>query len=74
MEAMWPMLQQAQLDDYFIATNETKTIRECLKVAFGRVGLDGQKYMEFVVLRYYRPVDVERLIGDYSKAKRKMDW
>jgi hypothetical protein len=44
VEAMWLMLQQPEPDDYVIATNETHTIRECLEVAFGRVGLDWQKY------------------------------
>ena len=48
-------------------------IRECLEVAFGRVGLDWQKYVE-IDPRYYRPAEVELLIGDYGKAKRKMGW
>ena len=72
-EAMWLMLQQPEPDDYVIATNETHTIRECLEVAFGRVGLDWQKYVE-IDPRYYRPAEVELLIGDDSKAKRKMGW
>jgi len=54
-----------------IATNETHTIRECLEVAFGRVGLDWQKYVE-IDPRHDRPAEVELLIGDDSKAKRKM--
>jgi GDPmannose 4,6-dehydratase len=73
VEAMWLMLQQPEADDYVIATNETHTIRECLEVAFGRVGLDWQKYVE-IDPRYYRPAEVELLIGDASKAKRKMGW
>ncbi len=73
VEAMWLMLQQPEPDDYVIATNETHTIRECLEVAFGRVGLDWQKYVE-IDPRYYRPAEVELLIGDYSKAKSKMGW
>jgi GDPmannose 4,6-dehydratase len=73
VEAMWLMLQQPEPDDYVIATNETHTIRECLEVAFGRVGLDWQKYVE-IDPRYYRPAEVELLIGDYSKAQRKMGW
>jgi GDPmannose 4,6-dehydratase len=48
-------------------------IRECLEVAFGRVGLDWQKYVE-IDPRYYRPAEVELLIGDYSTAQRKMGW
>jgi len=73
VEAMWLMLQQPEPDDYVIATNETHTIRECLEVGFGRVGLDWQKYVE-IDPRYYRPAEVELLIGDASKAKRKMGW
>ena len=73
VEAMWLMLQQPEADDYVIATNETHTIRECLEVAFGRVGLDWQKHVE-IDPRYYRPAEVELLIGDYGKAKRKMGW
>ncbi|MFM7570111.1 MAG: GDP-mannose 4,6-dehydratase [Betaproteobacteria bacterium] len=73
VEAMWLMLQQPEPDDYVIATNETHTIRECLEVAFGHVGLDWQKYVE-IDPRYYRPAEVELLIGDASKAKRKMGW
>ena len=73
VEAMWLMLQQPEADDYVIATNETHTIRECLEVAFGRLGLDWQKHVE-IDPRYYRPAEVELLIGDASKAKRKMGW
>jgi GDPmannose 4,6-dehydratase len=73
VEAMWLMLQQPEPDDYVIATNETHTIRECLEMAFGRVGLDWQKYVE-IDPRYYRPAEVELLIGDYSTAQRKMGW
>jgi GDPmannose 4,6-dehydratase len=68
VEAMWLMVQENEPDDYVIATNETHTIRECLEVAFGLVGLDWQKYVE-IDPRYYRPAEVELLIGDYSKAK-----
>ncbi len=73
VEAMWLMLQQPEGDDYVVATNETHTIRECLDVAFGRLGLDWHKHVE-IDPRYYRPAEVELLIGDYSKAKRKMGW
>ena len=73
VEAMWLMLQQPEPDDYVIATNETHTIRECLELAFGRVGLDWQKYVE-IDPRYYRSAEVELLIGDASKAKCKMGW
>lgn len=73
VEAMWLMLQQDQADDYVIATNETHSIREFLDAAFGHVGLDWRKYVE-IDPRYYRPAEVEVLIGDYSKAKRKLGW
>ncbi|MDX1953613.1 MAG: GDP-mannose 4,6-dehydratase [Verrucomicrobiota bacterium] len=73
VEAMWLMLQQDKPDDYVIATNETHTIREFLDVAFGHVGLDWKKYVE-IDPRYYRPAEVELLIGDYSKAKKQLGW
>lgn len=73
VEAMWLMLQQPGGDDYVVATNETHSIRECLDVAFARVDLDWKKHVE-IDPRYYRPAEVELLIGDYSKAKEKMGW
>ncbi len=73
VEAMWLMLQQDTPDDYVIATNETHSIREFLDHAFGHVGLDWNKYVE-IDPRYYRPAEVELLIGDYSKAKKKLGW
>lgn len=73
VEAMWLMLQQETPDDYVVATNETHSIREFLDVAFGHVGLNWQDYVE-IDPRYYRPAEVELLIGDYSKAKKKLGW
>jgi len=73
VEAMWLMLQQDEPDDYVIATNETHTIREFLDLAFGHAGLDWKKYVE-IDPRYYRPAEVDLLIGDYSKAKKKLGW
>ncbi len=73
VEAMWMMLQQEKPDDYVIATGETHTVREFLELAFGRVGLDWQKYVELDP-RYLRPTEVDLLIGDPSKAKRQLDW
>ncbi len=73
VEAMWLILQQPEGDDYVVATNETHTIRECLEVAFGRLDLDWKKYVE-IDPRYYRPAEVDLLIGDYSKAKKKLGW
>ena len=73
VEAMWLMLQQPEPDDYVIATNETHSVREFLDHAFGHVGLDWQKHVE-IDPRYYRPAEVDVLIGDYSKARRKLGW
>ncbi len=71
--AMWRMLQQAEGDDYVVATNETHSIRECLDVAFGAVGLNWHDYVD-IDPRYYRPAEVDLLIGDSSKAQRKLGW
>ena len=73
VEAMWLMLQQDTPDDYVIATNETHSIKEFLEVAFSHVGLNWQDYLE-IDPRYYRPAEVELLIGDYSKAKKQLGW
>lgn len=73
VEAMWLMLQQDEPDDYVIATNETHSIREFLDLAFARVNLDWKKHVE-IDPRYYRPAEVDVLIGDYSKAKKKLGW
>ena len=73
VEAMWLMLQQPEPDDYVIATNETHSIREFLDVAFGHVGMDWQKYVE-IDPRYYRPAEVDLLIGDPAKAKKQLGW
>ncbi len=73
VEAMWLMLQQEKPDDYVIATGETHTIRDFLDAAFGHAGFDWQKHVE-IDPRYYRPAEVELLIGDASKAKRQLGW
>ena len=73
IEAMWLMLQQEQADDYVIATGETHSIREFLDVAFGHAGLDWTKHVE-IDPRYYRPAEVDLLIGDAGKAKRQLGW
>ena len=73
VEAMWLMLQQDKPDDYVVATNETHSIREFLEVAFSHAGLDWNKYVE-IDPRYFRPAEVELLIGDYSKAKKQLGW
>mgnify|MGYP000430468222 FL=1 len=73
VEAMWLMLQQDTPDDYVIATGETHTVREFLEVAFRHAGLDWQKHVE-IDPRYFRPAEVDLLIGDYAKAKQKLGW
>ena len=73
VEAMWLMLQQDQPDDYVIATNETHSVREFLEAAFAHAGLAWQKHVE-IDPNYFRPTEVDLLIGDYSKAKQKLGW
>ena len=73
VEAMWMMLQQDKPDDYVVATGETHSIREFLDLAFGYVKLDWKKYVA-IDPRYYRPAEVDLLMGDYSKAKKILGW
>jgi len=73
VEAMWLMLQQEEPDDYIIATGESHTVRELLELAFEYVHLDWKKYVKNDP-RYYRPTEVDQLVGDASKAKRKLGW
>ncbi len=73
VEAMWLMLQQDQPDDYVIATGESHSVREFLDEAFGYLGLDWKPYVE-VDPRYFRPAEVEVLVGDASKAERVLGW
>ena len=73
VEAMWLMLQQEQGDDYVIATGETHSVREFLEVGFACANLDWKKYVK-IDPRYYRPAEVDLLIGDASKAKKMLGW
>ena len=73
VEAMWLMLQQDSPDDYVIATGETHSVREFLEESFSLVELDWQKYVE-IDPKYFRPAEVDLLIGDSSKAKQKLGW
>jgi GDPmannose 4,6-dehydratase len=73
VEAMWLMLQQPQGDDYVIATGESHSVRECLDIAFGALDLDWQKYVE-IDARYFRPTEVDHLLGDATKARTKLGW
>ena len=73
VEAMWLMLQQDEPDDYVIATGEMISVREFCRLAFGHLGLDYEDYVE-IDPRYYRPTEVDELLGDPSKAKDKLGW
>ena len=73
VESMWLMLQQDEPDDYVIATGEAHSVKEFCEIAFDIVGLDWQEYVK-VDKRFMRPIDVNYLCGDYSKAKKKLGW
>ncbi len=73
VEAMWLMLQQKKADDFVIATGETHTVREFLVEAFHYAKLDIKKHVR-IDKRYFRPLEVNVLQGDYSKARRKLGW
>jgi GDPmannose 4,6-dehydratase len=73
VDAMWRILQAGEPDDYVIATGETHTIKEFLDEAFEYKGLKWQDYVE-IDQRYFRPTEVDLLIGDPSKAKQKLGW
>jgi GDPmannose 4,6-dehydratase len=73
MEGAWLMLQQDRPDDYVLATGETHSVQEFLEEAFGYVDLDWSEYVT-IDPRYFRPAEVDLLIGDYSKAKRELGW
>ena len=73
VDAMWRMLQQPKADDYVVATGESHTVRELVEIAFGAVGLDWREWVhEDPAL--LRPAEVERLVGDASKARRVLGW
>jgi GDPmannose 4,6-dehydratase len=73
VEAMWLMLQQDTPDDYVIATGETHTVKELVQVAFDHAGLDWEKYVKLDPA-FIRPAEVDLLIGDPAKAKKKLGW
>jgi GDPmannose 4,6-dehydratase len=72
-KAMWLMLQEKKADDYVIATGETHSVKEFVKLAFEHVGLDWRDYV-VTDKTFYRPAEVNLLIGDYSKASRRLGW
>ena len=73
VEAMWLMLQQEKPDDYVVATGKMISVRQFCELAFGEVGLD---YRDFVEIdpRYFRPAEVEQLLGDATKARTALGW
>jgi GDPmannose 4,6-dehydratase len=73
MEGAWQMLQVDEPDDFVLATGETHSVAEFLAEAFGHADLDWRDYVQ-IDERYYRPAEVDVLIGDYSKAKEKLGW
>jgi GDPmannose 4,6-dehydratase len=73
VEAMWLMLQQDKGDDYVVATGETHSVREFLDEVFGHLNLDWNQYVK-IDPRYFRPTEVDLLLGDPGKAKRVLNW
>ncbi len=73
VKMMWMMLQQDQADDYVVATNRTISVRHFAELAFEHAGLNFKKHVEFDP-RYLRPAEVDLLLGDPAKAKKKLGW
>jgi GDPmannose 4,6-dehydratase len=73
VEAMWLMLQHDEPDDFVIATGENHSVREFCELAFEHAGLEMERHVE-IDPRYYRPAEVDNLLGDASKAKRVLGW
>jgi GDPmannose 4,6-dehydratase len=74
VKAMWLMLQQDAADDYVVATGETHSIRELLDVAFRHVGIDGWERHVVQDPRFFRPAEVDLLVGDAAKARQRLGW
>ncbi|MCX7900261.1 MAG: GDP-mannose 4,6-dehydratase, partial [Methylocystis sp.] len=73
VRAMWLMLQQDKADDYVVATGVTTTVRDMCRIAFDHVGLDMDKHV-VIDPRFYRPAEVDVLLGDSSKARKALGW
>jgi GDPmannose 4,6-dehydratase len=73
MDGAWRMLQANEPDDYVLATGETHSVREFLDAAFAHAGLDWNEYVT-IDHRYFRPAEVDLLLGDATKAKEKLGW
>ena len=73
VEGMWRILQHDKPDEFVLATGEMHSVKEFLEMAFARVGLDWEKYVE-CDKRYLRPTEVDQLLGDATKARRELGW
>jgi GDPmannose 4,6-dehydratase len=73
VEAMWMIMNAEEPDDYVVATGETHSVREFLEQTFGYLDLDWEKYVE-IDPRYFRPAEVDLLLGDASKVREKLGW
>ena len=73
VEAMWLMLQQESGDDYVVATGKMIAVKEFCRLAFEHVGLDPADFIE-IDPRYFRPAEVEQLLGEPGKAREKLGW
>jgi len=73
VEAMWMMLQQEEPDDYVISTDETHSVREFCEKVFGRLDMDYRDFVE-IDSRYFRPAEVDLLLGCSQKARKKLGW
>jgi GDPmannose 4,6-dehydratase len=73
VRAMWLMLQQDEPDDYVVGTGETHSVEEFVRIAFDRAGLDWRRHV-VIDPRFYRPAEVDLLLGDASKARRQLGW
>ena len=73
VEAMWRMMQRDKPEDFVVATGETHSVREFVETAFEHAGLDWERCVE-IDPRYFRPTEVDVLLGDASKAERELDW
>ncbi|MEJ7650314.1 MAG: GDP-mannose 4,6-dehydratase [Nakamurella sp.] len=74
VDAMWRMTQAPEGDDYVVATGETHSIRELLDLSFGRVGIEDWEKHVYIDPQFFRPAEVDLLIGDPAKAKEKLGW
>jgi GDPmannose 4,6-dehydratase len=74
VEAMWRMLQQDEPDDFVVATGQTHTVREVLEVSFARAGIENWEPLVTQDPRFFRPAEVDLLVGDATKAREQLGW